>query len=194
MKKFSFLILFALMISIGGVYATWVYSQSDDVADITNARAITMTEATFEGTYGTYSTDASALTLKVDPLEGTAHTTSLKIDGYILIKFTPSTYAPSDVKENGVRTTYQFNVSNQNWTYNDQKIITVETDVKTVSWTKQDDGTFLYTVTAQELASVLHLTEFTLDTKADYDLYDDALLDGQITLTVSDGKSTSSTN
>ena len=67
MKKLSLLIALAMLISITGVYATWVYSQSDDVADITNARAITMTNATFEGTYGTYNTDATSLTMKVDP-------------------------------------------------------------------------------------------------------------------------------
>ena len=194
MKKFSFLILFALMISIGGVYATWVYSQSDDVADITNARAITMTEATFEGTYGTYSTDATALSLKVDPKEGTSHTTSLKIEGYIVIKFTPSTYAPEAVKTNGVSTTYQFNTSNSNWKYNGEDVITVDNTVKTVNWTKVEDGTFSYTVTADELAGILTLTEFTLDTKADYDAYDAVLTTGQITLTISDGKATTPTN
>jgi hypothetical protein len=192
MKKFGLLILLALMISIGGVYATWVYSQSDDVADITNARAITMTEATFEGNYGTFSTDASALSLKVDPKEGTTHTTSLKIEGYIVIKFTPATHAPEDVKKYGVATTYQFNVSNPNWKYSGQYIISVDSSVKNVTWTLQADGTLTYTVTAEELASILTLTEFTLDTKVDYDAYDAVLTNGQITLTISDGKTSSS--
>ena len=188
MKKFGLLILLALLISIGGVYATWVYSQSDDVADITNARAITMTEATFEGNYGTYSTDASALSLKVDPKEGTSHVTSLKIEGYIVIKFTPATHAPEEVKKNGVATTYQFNVSNANWLYNGQSIIAVDSTVKNVTWTLGEDGVFTYIVTADELAGILTLTEFTLDTKTDYDAYDALLTTGQITLTVSDGK------
>ena len=95
----ALLLIMTFFASIGGVYATWVYSQSDDVADITAARAITMTEATFEGNYGTYSYDVSALSLKVDPKEGTSHVTSLKIEGYIVIKFTPSTYAPEEVKK-----------------------------------------------------------------------------------------------
>lgn len=83
MKKISLLIALVLCLTISGVYATWVYSQSDDVADITGAKAITMTEATFTGTYGTYSVDSSNLTMVIDPKEGTTHTTSL-VSGYPL--------------------------------------------------------------------------------------------------------------
>ena len=37
--------MLALLVSIGGVYATWYYTQSDDVADITNGRALNMSDA-----------------------------------------------------------------------------------------------------------------------------------------------------
>ena len=191
MKKLSLLIALALLISIGGVYATWVYSQSDDVADITNARAITMTNATFEGNYGTYNTDATTLTMKVDPKAGTTHTTALYITGEIVITFTPATHAPADIKEHGIPTTYTFGISNDSWKYDGSNIITVDTTSKNVQWTKNDDGTLSYVVTAEELAGILTLAEFELDTKADYDAYDAVLTNGQITLTVSDGKNSS---
>ncbi len=193
MKKISLLIALCLLVSVGGVYATWVYSQSDDVADITNARAITMTEATFEGTYGTFSTDASALTLKVDPKQGTSHTTALYITGEIVIKFTPATHAPAEVKTNGVPTTYTFGVSNPDWKYGTESIITVDTTSFDVVWVDDGSGVLTHTVTAEELANILTLTEFDLDTKADYDAYDLVLTQGQITLTVSDGKTSGGT-
>ena len=94
MKKLSLLIALCMLISIGGVYATWVYSEKSDVADITGAKAITMTEATFSGTYGTYAVDTSKLTMQVDPKEGTTHVTSLVITGDLVITFKPNTYAP----------------------------------------------------------------------------------------------------
>ena len=192
MKKISFLIVLCLLVSVGGVYATWVYSQSDDVADITNAKAITMTEATFEGTYGTYSTDSSTLTLKVDPKQGTSHTTALYITGEIVISFTPATHAPADIKANGVPTTYTFGVSNSNWTYEGQSIITVDTAARNATWVDNGNGVLTHTISAAELESILTLAEFNLDTKADYDAYDLVLTQGQITLTVSDGKTTAS--
>lgn len=72
-KRLSLLIALVLCFTIGGVYATWVYTQSDDVADITKAGTINMTDATFEGTYGTYAVDVKGATMEVDPKEGTTH-------------------------------------------------------------------------------------------------------------------------
>ncbi|MBR6694136.1 MAG: hypothetical protein IKL62_04225 [Clostridia bacterium] len=191
MKKISLIMLLALCITIGGVYATWVYSQSDDVADITGATAVTMTEATFTGTYGTYNVDASGLTMVVDPKEGTTHTTALKIDGDLVIKFTPNTYAPADVKTGGVPSTFAFSLSNANWQYEGQNIMTVDTEKHNIVWTPDGAGAFTYTIPAADLANYIRLTEFTLDTKAEYDAYDLVLTNGQIVVSVSDGKNAS---
>jgi len=183
--------LLALCITIGGVYATWVYSQSDDVADITGATAVTMTEATFTGTYGTYNVDTNGLTMVVDPKEGTTHTTALKIDGDLVIKFTPNTYAPADVKTGGVPSTFAFSLSNANWQYDGQNIMTVATEKHNIVWTPDGAGAFTYTIPAADLANYISLTEFTLDTKAEYDAYDLVLTNGQIVVSVSDGKNAS---
>lgn len=191
MKKLSILIALILCVTIGGVYATWVYSQSDDVADITGSKAISMTEATFTGTYGTYHVDTTGLTMVVDPKEGTAHTTSLKITGDLVISFTPNTYAPEEVKTNGVASTFAFSLSNDNWKYDNTNIITVDTNKHDITWTSDGAGAFTFTITAAELANYITLTEFTLDTKADYDAYDAVLANGQIIVSVSDGKNAS---
>ena len=191
MKKISLIMLLALCITIGGVYATWVYSQSDDVADITGATAVTMTEATFTGTYGTYNVDTNGLTMVVDPKEGTTHTTALKIDGNLVIKFTPNTYAPADVKTGGVPSTFAFSLSNANWQYDGQNIMTVDTEKHNIVWTSDGAGAFTYTIPAADLANYIRLTEFTLDTKAEYDAYDLVLTNGQIVVSVSDGKNAS---
>ena len=191
MKKLSILIALVLCVTIGGVYATWVYSQSDDVADITGAKAITMTEATFTGTYGTYHVDSTGLTMQVDPKEGTTHTTALKISGKVVISFTPNTYAPVTVKENGVPSTFAFSLSNADWKYEDKFIIKVDTEKHNITWTAANDGTFTYTISDAELANYITLTEFTLDTKVDYDKYDAVLTNGQIVLSISDGKNAS---
>ena len=191
-KRFSLLVVLALCVTIGGVYATWVYSQSDDVADITGARAITMTEATFTGTYGTYSVDTSQLSMVVDPKEGTTHTTALKITGDLVITFTPNTYAPTEVKQSGVPSTFTFSLSNQEWKYDDKLIMTVDTNKHDITWKKSDSGdVFTYTITSVDLARYLTLTEITLDTKTDYDAYDAVLTNGQVVVSISDGKNAS---
>ena len=190
MKKLALLISLLLCVTIGGVYATWVYSQSNDVADITGATAVTMTEATFTGTYGTYHVDTKNVTLNVDPKEGTTHVTSLKITGNLVITFTPNTYAPEDVKNNAIPTTFAFSLSNSDWKYNGTPIMTVNTEKHDITWEKGQDGTFTYTISASELATYITLTEFTLDTKAAYDAFDAVLTNGQIVVSISDGLST----
>ena len=191
MKKISILIALILCVTIGGVYATWVYSQSDDVADITGAKAITMTEATFTGTYGTYHVDTSELSMVVDPKEGTTHATALRISGNLVIGFTPNTYAPVEVKEGGVPSTFAFSLSNADWKYNNTIIMTVDTNKHDIVWTPDGNGAFTFTISAADLANYITLTEFTLDTKADYDAYDAVLTNGQIIVSISDGKNAS---
>jgi len=191
MKRLSILIALVLCVTIGGVYATWVYSQSDDVADITGAKAISMTEATFTGTYGTYHVETSGLSLTVDPKEGTTHTTALKISGNLVITFTPNTYAPVEVKENGVPSTFAFSLSNADWKYDGTNLITVDTALQNITWTPDGNGAFTYTISAAQLANYITLTEYTLDTKVEYDAYDAALTNGQIIISISDGKNAS---
>jgi len=189
MKKISLIIALALIISIGGVYATWTYTQSSDVMDVRKGTALNLTEATSIGTYGTYSINTDTLTMDIDPKAGTTHTTSLLINGEVVITFTPNTHAPADVKANGVDSTYTFSLSNADWKYDGQTIVELtHTEAHDIVWTKETDGTFTYTFDATALAEHIRLTEFNLDTKAKYDAYDAVLGQGQIVLAVSDGQ------
>ena len=190
MKKLSLLIALCMLISIGGVYATWTYTQATDVADETVNMAMNLTDVAYVGTYGTYKVDTSALTLKIDPKAGTTHTTSLVIEGQIVISFTPATYAPETVKQNAVASTFQFKLSNSNWQYEGENIVTLtHAEAEAVTWTKQADGTFTFTIDAAALAEHIQLGEFVLDTKTKYDAFNTALSQGQITISVSDGVS-----
>lgn len=188
-KRLSLLIALVLCFTIGGVYATWVYTQSDDVADITKSGTVNLTDATFEGTYGTYAVDVQGAKMEVDPKEGTTHTTSLVITGNIVITFTPNVNAPVTVKEKAVPSTFALALSNPNWKYNDQVILTVDTSKYDIVWGEPDsNGIFTYTIEASVLSGYITLTEFDLDTKAKYDAYAQALATGAIEIIVSDGK------
>ena len=195
MKKLSLLLALLLVITVGGVYATWIYTDKTDVADISPTVDINLTEATFAGTYGTYEVDSTTLSLKVDPKPGTTFTTGLVINGAIVIKFKPQTYAPVEIKEEGVPTTVQFSLTNTSWKFDDghgegpRDVITIAQPEKhNVTWSAPDaDGTLTYTISAAELATHIGLTEFTLDTKILYDQFATALGNGKIMITVSDG-------
>ena len=190
MKKFSLLILLVLCVTIGGVYATWTYTQNTDVADEQVHMTLNLTDVAYAGSYGTYKIDTSGLTMKIDPKEGTTHKTGLYITGQIVITFTPNSVAPENVKKDAVPSTFQFTLTNQNWLYEGKNILTLaHTDAEVIEWgTADEKGVFTFVITAEELAEHFTLTEYTLDTKAKYDLFNAALGQGQITITVSDGK------
>ena len=189
MKKLSALIAMILCVTIGGVYATWTYTQNTDVADETVNITMNLTDVAYSGSYGTYKIDTSSLTMKIDPKTGTTHTTALYITGEIVITFTPNSVAPQEVKEDGVASTFKFGLTNANWIYEGEQIVTLEHDgAEAISWGDPDsNGVFTYTISADDLAGHITLTEFNLDTKVEYDAYNTVLGQGQITITVSDG-------
>ena len=196
MKKLSILIALMLCITIGGVYATWTYTQTTDVADESVGTAMNLTSVVYAGSYGTYKIDRSTLALTIDPKSGTTHTTSLQVAGEIVVTFTPATHAPVEIKESGVPTEYSFSLSNDAWTFDDghgdgsKAIVALNpghNGTHDVVWTPVGDGTFTFTLNAAEISNHLILTEFVLDTKTLYDEYNTALSKGQIVFGVTDG-------
>ena len=196
MKKLSLLIALCMLISIGGVYATWTYVRNSDVADESVNMAMNLTEVAYSGSNGAFKVDTSTLKLSIDPKSGTTHTTSLVIEGEVKIVFTPATFAPAEVKENAVRSTFEFKLSNNNWTFDDghgagvKAIVTLAhqgQEKHEIEWKKQSDGTFVYVLDATALAKHITLNAFVLDTKTLYDSFNAQLANGQIIITVSDG-------
>lgn len=194
MKKLSILIALMLCITIGGVYATWTYTQTTDVADESVGAAMNLTGVAYAGSYGTYEIDKSTLALTIDPKSGTTHTTALKVAGEIVVTFTPSNVAPIEIKENGVPTTFSFTLSNDAWTFDDghgagsKNVVSLNhVGSHDVVWVPSGDGTFTFTLSAADIAEHLKLTEFVLDTKSLYDEYTIALRGGQVIFSVTDG-------
>ena len=192
MKKLSLLILMILCVTVGGVYATWTYTQNTDVADEQIHMSMNLTDVAYAGSYGTYKIDTSALKMNIDPKVGTTHTTALYIEGQIVITFTPNSVAPQDVKDNAVESTFQLTLTNPNWLYEGEKVVTLaHEEAEEIVWGQPDaQGVFTFVITAEELAEHISLTEFNLDTKAKYDAFNTVLGQGQITITVSDGQTT----
>ena len=195
MKKFSLLILLVLCVTIGGVYATWTYTEKTDVADEQIHMQMNLTDVAYLGSYGQYKVDTTGLFMTIDPKVGTTHVTALTITGKIVISFTPNSVAPEEVKTKAVPSTFQLTLSNSNWTYEEAVIVSLaHDDAEVIEWGKPDsNGVFYFEITAEELADHITLTEFTLDTKAKYDAYNKVLGQGSITITVSDGQVTTPT-
>jgi len=86
-KKLSIIVALILCVTIGGVYATWVYP-GNEMGQVIQPVSNVMAEADFAGSFGTYHTVSNSLALQVDQASGSFNT-ELKYVGELVIEFTP---------------------------------------------------------------------------------------------------------
>lgn len=192
LNRVSLVIAIAVLLTVGSVYAEWFYADKTDVADWTSNRLIEITSAEYIANYGRFVVDSTGLETYVDPKEGTNHITALYANGSIVVTFIPSDGAPSDVLENGVHATWAFSLSDEPaWVYDNgngnQSIGTVDSTSNSISWTKQNDGTFTFEITSQNVLDHVQLTEFDLSTMSKHAAYSRALGKSALVLTITDG-------
>ena len=184
MKKLSLLVAFALIITIGGVYAAWSYAQGD----VETAQGFVlpkMETVTTTGSKGQISVDTSGLTMKVDDTDdGNAHNTKLVMNdgGKIVITFTPAEGADSTVVTSGIKMQAVITCT-ENWEYNGTPMFTIDTTKNTFTTT----GTALtWEITADQIAEAVSLSEIELDTYAEFLSYQTVLNQGNIKITVTE--------
>ena len=190
MKKLSLLIALCLCLTVSGVYATWIFTENSDVADQHEHINFGLTGVQYSGSYGEYNLDTSGLTLSIDPVTDGSHEAALKISGQVTITFTPTKYAPPEIKEDGVPTTFNFATTKPQteWLHNGVQIFTIDTSEVDIDWGDADEnGVFTYVIDADTVASMIQLGEFELGTKAEYDAFKTSLSASYIGITVSDG-------
>jgi hypothetical protein len=212
MKKLSVLIALMLVLTVGGVYATWSYAGTDDIADARAEAKVTIADVELKGANGTYAV-TSNLVLSVDQANED-HEAELVFDSnngqaiYLKVTFTPSANAPQDIKDNGIDSALHFGVTtpmqykmdaegNYSETGTAKDIFTLSPAenhggafTKNINWTAEDDGTFTYTMNEAALRDAIKLSQtFVLDTKTEYDKFAAAMA-GNIVAHVTDGKTT----
>ncbi len=207
MKKLSLLVALFMCLTIGGVYATWTYSGTNDITDALTEVKATIANASQEGSNGVYEIKSN-LALVVDQ-KNTAHEAELKFESndtnpiYLTITFTPSAVAPETVKKEGVSSELYFDTTTV-MQYGGKDIFVlgpngVIDDGVEIVWEKVNEDPvthfcekFTYTIGGEELKEMIKLNDnggtnpFVLDTKAKHDEFRTAL-NGNITLKVSDG-------
>ena len=207
MKKLSLLIALCMLLTIGGVYATWSYVGSTDIIDAFAESKVTIADAVIEGTYGIYKIDSN-LVLTVDQANDN-HEAELVFGSnndepvYLTVTFTPSVNAPKSIKDNaveselyfGVTTAMQYKIdASGNYAAEGTPVDIFKfknpgngTLDNTFTWTKNADGTFTYTLNADELKEQISLSQtFVLDIKAEHDAFRSSLI-GNIVARVTDG-------
>ena len=209
MKKLSILVALILCVTVGGVYAVWTYSGTDDVVDTNAEVKVVLEAATLDGSIGAF-TAKSNLTLSIDQKAGSNHIAELvfkSIDNdpiFMTFTFTPSAGADMDIKNNGIpaeiyqntTTTMQYPMDadgNYSATGTPTDVFKFENKadgdfVSNVTWEKQADGSFTITFNEAQLKEMIKLNyDFQLDTKDEHDEFY-KILNGNIRVHITDGK------
>ena len=207
MKKLSLLIALMLLVTVGGVYATWSYAGTNDIADAYAEAEVTIKNVELTEANGTYKIESN-LVLTVDQANED-HEAKLVFgsnDGqavYLKVTFTPSTNAPKAIKDNavpselyfGVTTPMQYKVDADGNYADDGTAVDIFTFENpgdgylnnTFTWSKNADGTFVYELDETALKEQIQLSQtFVLDIKTEHDAFRTALA-GNIVASVTDG-------
>ena len=214
MKKIGLWMAALTAVTVGGVYATFNYSDNFKFSK-TGEKAIGLEAAAPAGAVGEYAVDVTHLTLTIDSAESLnkpgvdVHKAYLVIEGYITITFKPSPNAESDVSNYGIETTFAFSPSSSldTWTYTATDAYGVEqagtkiftaykpytttimpadnTTENAKKWTVDPlSKVITYTINASDIAEVLTLNDIVLESSEEHATFKQALLGKNLVLTV----------
>ena len=129
MKKLSTLIVLALIVTIGGVYAAWHYNRGQVSLEI--SRSATMASIQSDTSKGTISIDQTAnsgngntLKFLVDDTGTIDWKADLVPSGSVWVKFTPAANADATVQANGIKMKATITIGGTQETYDGKKIFT----------------------------------------------------------------------
>lgn len=193
MKKLGLIIIMALVLTVGGVYATFNYAQHD-VATVNKTLDKTIADAEVTTPKGTIAIDAGSFELKIDDITATLKT-GLTTSGNVKVTFTPAQGADASVVADGVELKLEIAFANNKYTQNTvdytvfETTIAYGTGVPLGKGTRNDaTGAFEYTV---NLGQYLAVNEIPLPTLADYNAFEAWFTNpanASITVTVSEVK------
>lgn len=190
MKKLSTLIAIALIVTIGGVYAAWSYSQGT-TAEVEITREINMAQINTNGSKGTISaTPENNFAFLVDDDGSGTYTAKLVGTGKLNITFTANPGADSSVASGieMVATIEVRSATNATYTYGDYTNLVPLTHKQGENVINITNNTVskTATLTADQILGAIVLTSVKLPTKDANDKYHAVLKDYTIYITISE--------
>ena len=190
MKKVGLLAGLSCLLTVSGVYATWIYAQAS-AGSVSESIIPQMAGVGESSKKGTISVKTSGLTMVID--DGGEYKPELITNGEVVVNFTASTGADATVQTNGIQMEYKIEIT-PDWKYDsdgdgdvdaDDKDIFVLSDaytsaLNTNGYITANGGvaTKDFTISHTEIAQYITLNvaaDFKLDTRAKYDAFKTSL-------------------
>ena len=176
MKKLSLLIALCMLLSIGGVYANWVYNEGLAGEAHDHVGSFGLSSATNSGSKGSLVVDASGASMTIDPY-GDTYNAELNFGGTITVTFVPDEdWLEGHANQQKFWVVWALGTTNENpMAYEvptdagNVKLFTKfdTTTQKYLELTRSGD-TFIGTIQANELADLIQLNSFSLSTYSMY--------------------------
>ena len=199
-RKLSLFIVLALIVTIGGVYAAWLYPADDAaVGSATKTFTGNMTQVDTQATSkGNISVDTATDTLKIFVDDGGNYVATPIAQGSITVCFTPAPGVSTEIKDNGIDMEIEISVTGTQDTVKDDenldvKIFTVKTATLPITDSvKGADGVFRANVTGEQILACLNFCKdasseshtVTLETLEENQAFGQALNTYTINLTI----------
>ena len=189
MKKVSILIALALLLTVGGVYATWIYAGAPTTSRTNDHTAIGITGSAATNTKGVISiTNTIEILIDDDafvrPGVGDAYKAVFVGNGQMTVTFTPSSGADAAVVANGIK--MKATLALEGCNANALKLGTTEL---TLNPENSGAATKSDTITADEIIACLTLnngSDLILDTLAKYENFKTSLGTPRLVITISE--------
>lgn len=170
MKKLSLLIALCMLISIGGVYAAWVYTNNSITPKTGMSLTKEMGDVEFLGAAGAYTEVSNTLKMLVVP-EPSNYYTDLDITGELVIKFTPDARITPADKERAMKAVVTvIGVDLEVTKYLGEQIysLVAEPTISTADrWAEEmvegvPTGAYLFTLRGEELEAIINIARINL--------------------------------
>lgn len=183
MKKLSLLIALCILLTIGGVYATWIYSGNQIDAQ-TTPFVSKMGGLDHEGNSGSYTFIENSLEFSVEPdSQDTKITTIVWNEGTIKLVFTPKGDINDTMLANALNATITVELASSTaGEYQGSTIYTIDPSfavaLTETDWTEHNDGEYYtYTITADTIRDAISIGSFHLPSEDDYTEFKTAIQD-----------------
>ena len=173
MKKLTILVALLMCITIGGVYATWIYSNtSASATDLELSHGLAGVSSA-SVPHGILKIEENSLLIRIDQTAAGNYTAKLVVTGSMTVSFTPDVAASPDIKANGIPAQAKLTLLNleENKYGADPVYALVNDGIIDIDWgTPDSNGVFTTTISADDLDGVLDLGgTFVLSTLAQYE-------------------------
>lgn len=185
MKRLGAIIAIALVLTIGGVYATFNYANGGVVSLENETISKELIGMTIDTPKGTISIKSNNFKITVDDFNNNLHTTG-KLEGKTTINFTPAPLAAADVRANGIKLKLTITVTGNEYDDGETTHKLFNISQEALDGVTLNGGAKIINDFEINFADYITVTDIYLSTPAKYEAYSQAFNGTTITYTISE--------